>query len=95
MRVLGFADRLKADSRSHARAGGEPFSLPARICEADPPNRARPMKNRSKPKERHEHEPVGIVISDGPMRETTPVFAAYVWGPAPEQTRPTPEPHAA
>jgi hypothetical protein len=34
MRVLGFADPLDAGSRGHARAGGEPFSLPARICEA-------------------------------------------------------------
>jgi hypothetical protein len=53
------------------------------------------MKTRSKPKERHEHEPVGIVISGGPVRETPPVFSAYVWGPAPKQTRTTPEPHRA
>jgi hypothetical protein len=53
------------------------------------------MKTRSKPKKRPESEPVGIVISGGPVRETPPVFSAYVWGPAPEQTRTTPKPHAA
>jgi hypothetical protein len=51
------------------------------------------MKNRSKPKKRLEPEPVGIVISGGPVRETPPVFSAYVWGPAPDQTRTTPKPH--
>lgn len=86
MRVLDFADRVDADSRSHARAGGEPFSLPARICKVDQQDGASPMKNRSKPKKPVEHEPVGIVISGGPVRETSPVFSAYVWGPAPEQT---------
>ncbi len=29
-------------------------------------------------------EPVGIVISRGTREEPTPVFWAYVWGPAPE-----------
>lgn len=53
------------------------------------------MKNRSKPKKRSEQEPVGIVISGGPVRETPPVFSAYVWGAAPKQARTTPEPHAA
>jgi hypothetical protein len=53
------------------------------------------MKNKSKPKKQSEHEPVGIVISRGPARETPPVFSAYVWGPAPEQTRAKPEPHVA
>jgi hypothetical protein len=53
------------------------------------------MKHRSKPKKQHEQEPVGIVISGGPVRETQPVFSAYVWGPAPEQTRTTPKPRAA
>ena len=30
-------------------------------------------------------EPIGIVISRGSREEATPVFRAYVWGPAPEQ----------
>ena len=30
-------------------------------------------------------EPIGIVISRGSREEATPVFWAYVWGPAPEQ----------
>lgn len=29
-------------------------------------------------------EPQGIVISRGSRTEAPPVFAAYVWGPAPE-----------
>ena len=29
-------------------------------------------------------EPIGIVISRGSREEATPVFWAYVWGPAPE-----------
>jgi len=31
-------------------------------------------------------EPLGIVISRGDRTEPTPVFCAYVWGPAPENT---------
>lgn len=31
-------------------------------------------------------EPMGIVISRGSRGEDTPVFWAYVWGPAPEDT---------
>lgn len=31
-----------------------------------------------------EAEPVGIVISNGPRPEQTPVFLAYEWSPAPE-----------
>ena len=53
------------------------------------------MKNRSKPKKRREHEPVGIVISGGPVRDTQPVFSAYVWGPAPERPTTTAKPNAA
>jgi hypothetical protein len=53
------------------------------------------MKTKEKPRERREHEPVGIVISGGPVREIPPVFAAYVWGPAPERTPTTPEPRVA
>jgi len=34
----------------------------------------------------NEHEPIGIVISRGSRDEATPLFWAYVWGPAPEQT---------
>ena len=30
-------------------------------------------------------EPIGIVISRGSREEATPLFWAYVWGPAPEQ----------
>jgi len=29
-------------------------------------------------------EPVGIVISGGPIPETTPRFSAYMWAPGPE-----------
>jgi hypothetical protein len=38
---------------------------------------------------------MGIVISGGLTRETPPLISAYVWGPAPEQPRPAPEPQAA
>lgn len=31
-----------------------------------------------------DQEPIGIVISRGTRDEATPVFRAYVWGPAPE-----------
>jgi hypothetical protein len=31
-----------------------------------------------------ESEPVGIVISRGNRDEPTPMFFAYIWGPAPE-----------
>jgi hypothetical protein len=31
-------------------------------------------------------EPLGIVISRGTRAEPTPVFRAYIWGPAPEPT---------
>jgi len=29
-------------------------------------------------------EPIGIVISRGDRTEPTPVFSAYIWGPAPK-----------
>ena len=50
------------------------------------------MKRKEKSDERREQEPMGIVISGGPARETPPVFAAYVWAPAPESVPTTPEP---
>ena len=33
-----------------------------------------------------EQEPMGIVISRGSRQEATPMFFAYVWAPAPEDT---------
>ncbi|HVE78050.1 MAG TPA: hypothetical protein VNA89_04260 [Gemmatimonadaceae bacterium] len=39
-------------------------------------------------------EPMGIVISSGRTVETPPKFSAYVWGPAPEETKKT-KAHAA
>jgi hypothetical protein len=54
-----------------------------------------PMKIKKRPKKPSEQEPVGIVISGGPVSDAPPVFAAYVWGPAPERKRPAPEPQAA
>lgn len=36
-------------------------------------------------KETNSSEPLGIVISRGDKTEPTPVFAAYIWAPAPEQ----------
>jgi hypothetical protein len=53
------------------------------------------MKIKKRPKKPSEHEPVGIVISGGPVSDAPPVFSAYVWGPAPERKRPAPEPQAA
>jgi hypothetical protein len=47
-------------------------------------------KRSKKPVERQ--EPIGIVISGGPVSDAPPVFAAYVWGPAPDKKRPAPEP---
>ncbi len=35
-------------------------------------------------KEKIQTEPIGIIISQGDKREPTPVFSAYIWGPAPE-----------
>lgn len=32
-------------------------------------------------------EPIGIVISGGNRDEVSPLFLAYVWGPAPEPDR--------
>ncbi len=29
-------------------------------------------------------EPLGIIISRGDRKEAPPIFAAYIWGPAPE-----------
>ena len=40
-------------------------------------------KTKSKPKKRPDVEPMGIVISGGPVRDAQPLIAAYVWGPAP------------
>lgn len=53
------------------------------------------MTTKKKPDRRREHEPVGIVISGGPVHETPPVFAAYEWGPAPEPRRTAREPRVA
>jgi hypothetical protein len=53
------------------------------------------MKNRAKPKKQSNQEPVGIVISGGPVLQTQPAISAYVWGPAPAQTRKRPGPKAA
>ena len=36
-------------------------------------------------KEVNSSEPLGIVISRGDRTEPTPVFAAYIWAPAPEE----------
>jgi len=35
-------------------------------------------------KETNSSEPLGIIISRGDKTEPTPVFSAYIWGPAPE-----------
>jgi hypothetical protein len=53
------------------------------------------MGKKKKPQEEREREPVGIVISGGPVRETSPLIAAYVYGPAPERERTTSKPRAA
>ena len=54
-----------------------------------------PMKLKKRSKKETEREPLGIVISGGPVSDVPPVFSAYVWGPAPEKARPTPEPKVA
>ena len=53
------------------------------------------MKPKTKPKKQREQEPVGIVISGGPVRETPPLISAYVYGAAPERPRTDPEPQVA
>jgi hypothetical protein len=46
----------------------------------------RRVSDMKKTKEiRPQEEPVGIVISRGAREEMRPVFAAYVWGPAPDE----------
>ncbi len=45
------------------------------------------MKTTEKRKKERDTEPVGIVISGGPVPDTAPLISAYVWGPAPEQPR--------
>jgi hypothetical protein len=50
------------------------------------------MKTKQRSEQRSEQEPVGIVISGGPIRETPPVFSAYVWAPAPDSAPTAPEP---
>ena len=37
-------------------------------------------------KETSQSEPLGIIISRGDKTEPTPLFAAYIWGPVPEDT---------
>lgn len=53
------------------------------------------MKGEKRLKKETEHEPIGIVISGGPVSDAPPVFAAYIWGPAPEKSRAAPEPKVA
>lgn len=53
------------------------------------------MKPKSKPNKQREQEPMGIVISGGPVRETPPLISAYVYGAAPEPPRTKKEPQAA
>ena len=36
-------------------------------------------------KDTNSSEPIGIVISRGDKTEPTPIFAAYIWAPAPEE----------
>lgn len=50
------------------------------------------MRERS-PKE--PQEPVGIVISSGARDEVAPKFAAFEWGPAPDDTQLAAQPRAA
>ncbi|MFN2566093.1 MAG: hypothetical protein ABR499_13940, partial [Gemmatimonadaceae bacterium] len=50
------------------------------------------MRTKEKPKKQPAQEPMGIVISEGPTRETPPLISAYVWGPAPKQERRSREP---
>jgi hypothetical protein len=71
------------------RAGGEPFSLPARAHEARARLERVAMRTTDKSKKAQEAEPVGIVISGGPVRETPPLISAYVWGAAPKEPRVT------
>ena len=40
-------------------------------------------------KETNSAEPLGIVISRGDRTEPTPVFSAYIWGPAPTEAEET------
>jgi hypothetical protein len=53
------------------------------------------MKPKNKPNKQREQEPIGIVISGGPVRETPPLISAYVWGPAPERPRGKSKPQVA
>jgi hypothetical protein len=53
------------------------------------------MKPKNKAKKQREQEPVGIVISGGPVHETPPLISAYVWAAAPQHPRRKPEPQAA
>ncbi len=43
-------------------------------------------------KQQTEREPIGIVIADGSRRDAVPRFAAFVWGPVPDDEE-TPRPH--
>jgi hypothetical protein len=45
-------------------------------------------------KDTNSSEPMGIVISRGDRTEPTPVFAAYIWAPAPDNAE-EPETRAA
>jgi hypothetical protein len=46
------------------------------------------MKSRSK---KTPQEPMGIIISGTPSIEQPPVFAAYVWAPAPAASEDEPQ----
>ena len=39
---------------------------------------------------RDEREPIGIVIADGSRGDAVPQFAAFVWGPVPEDDETSP-----
>ena len=62
---------------------GIPGALPWRIRQK--PGLVNSERTMKKVRETPEQEgPLGIIISRGDRSEDRPVFAAYIWGPAPE-----------
>ena len=68
---------VSTDRHNQAAAGSSQLPDPEALSESTYMKRIRQSNSAQ--------EPIGIVISRGTRGEDTPVFWAYVWGPAPEE----------
>lgn len=80
---MGIDTGLQAGVRS---AGGDPFSSSALpLSSIERPFTSMSAKQNTRRERAVPTEPVGIVISQGSRFAPPPVFAAYEYGPAPEE----------